>query len=171
MIHCQFKDLSDISWSDGLTVRSLSLRNLSVRGYSIHNFHLDPIFEYTPHLQRFAMNFDPYYFPYQDLSSDALSIKALDLRLDYACDSMQDLSKDLPNLSKLIVHMDESYIDGHEWKYSVTDYLPKLKVFWLWMTFDSSSKTDTERIVDKLLDTFRIDFWVEERKWFVRFAG
>ncbi|CAF1326209.1 unnamed protein product [Adineta ricciae] len=168
LTHCELNGLNEICWSNGSTVRSLSLRHFCVRGYSIHSFPLKPFFDHTPHLQSFAMCFDPYFHSYEKLSLDVSSIETLDLCLEYSHHVMQDLLKHVPNLSKLMVHMDGSYIGGHGWKNIITDYLPKLKVFRLWITFDYRSETDGEQLVDELLDTFRTDFWVKVHKWFFR---
>ncbi|CAF1408424.1 unnamed protein product [Adineta ricciae] len=71
--------------------------------------------------------------------------------------------KSFPNLSHLTVCMEACYLDGKQWEYIIKTYLSCLKEFHLLMEF-----TKEEEYVDRLLDSFRSSFWLEERQWYVR---
>ncbi|UJR12856.1 hypothetical protein I4U23_017030 [Adineta vaga] len=160
--------LNQINWTDVPTIKSLSLQHLSIQGDPDYNFSLERILRYTPYLRSFRTHFDRDYHSHKQLSYDALSIESLHLSSDYSHNTLQHLLKHVPNLSKLIVQTDGNYLDGHVWEKIITDYLLKLKIFRLKMTFDNRAGIDPEQLVDEMLDTFRTNFWIKEHKWFVR---
>ncbi|CAF1374962.1 unnamed protein product [Adineta steineri] len=160
--------LHQISWTDVPTIKSLSLQHLSIQGDPDYDFSLERILKYTPHLRSFRTHLDRDYHSHNQLSYDALSIESLHLSSDYSHNTLQQLLKHVPNLTKLIVQTDGKYLDGHVWEKIMTDYLPKLKIFRLNMTFDNRAQIDAEQLVDEILDTFRTNFWINEHKWFVQ---
>ena len=59
-------------------------------------------------------------------------------------------------------------IDGHKWKELINQYLPKLQGLQFIMVCKLGHGTDKEQQIDRILDTFRGDFWLDERRCFVR---
>jgi hypothetical protein len=81
---------------------------------------------------------------------------------------MKNLLQNLPNLSQLKIETQSIDLDGYQWEYLISDYLPKLKMFQLKMLIIINDSVSREQQVNDLLDSFRSRFWLKERQWFVR---
>jgi hypothetical protein len=81
--------------------------------------------------------------------------------------SMRNIVSKMPNLSYLTIETTKIALDGNDWKKILIQYLPKIKVFQLNMNLTFDLHIEKEEQVDKLLDSFRTSFWLEEHSWFV----
>jgi hypothetical protein len=75
----------------------------------------------------------------------------------------------MPNLRHLYIKIKYSeLIDGHQWEQIIRNYLPKLKTFRLKMSKTLFLEQNIQERVDRLVDSFRSSFWIDEHQWFVR---
>ncbi|CAF4635035.1 unnamed protein product [Rotaria sp. Silwood1] len=74
----------------------------------------------------------------------------------------------MPDLCYSTVKIRNFYLDGHQWKENIVDYLAKIERFRFRMHFTGSNDLNKEEFIDHLLDTFRTPFWLDKRRWFVR---
>ncbi|CAM4797766.1 unnamed protein product [Rotaria magnacalcarata] len=148
------------------TVISFSIKYLIISCVQCLAWSIPYLFEYTPHLRYYKGYFNA--LNYGFISSPISSAITLDLCfLSVKPNMIENILEHMPNLRQLTVHMkDEACIDGHQWEHIIRNYLPKLKWFKLNMKIKSISNKEQE--VDRLLDSFRDRFWLEEHRWFVR---
>jgi hypothetical protein len=59
-------------------------------------------------------------------------------------------------------------IDGHQWEEIILHHLLQLKTLRLKMVEAFYHGENIQREADKLLDSFRSSFWIDEHQWFVR---
>ncbi|CAF4803063.1 unnamed protein product, partial [Rotaria sp. Silwood2] len=59
-------------------------------------------------------------------------------------------------------------MDGHIWKEILLKNLPKLKIFNLKMEFELIDYDDIEQEVDKIIDSYKNQFWINQHKWFIQ---
>jgi hypothetical protein len=146
---------------------STSLQYLTIENMGGGHMDLDHLFEYTPNLRYFNVNvFDCTNIT--PLYSTMTSIVKLKI---YACESsflLIELLKKVPNLRHLTAKIDNIGMNGHQWEEIIVNHLPKLEIFQLRMIFYLEADVDKEQQVDLLLKSFRCQFWLEERRWFVR---
>ena len=81
---------------------------------------------------------------------------------------MTDLIQCMPNLCYLTLETMNICMNGHEWEKLIANYLPKLKIFRLKMTFNFSNNDNIFEQTDELVDSFRTSFWIEQHQWYVR---
>ncbi|CAF3001203.1 unnamed protein product [Rotaria sp. Silwood2] len=74
----------------------------------------------------------------------------------------------MPNLSHLTIQLQQFYLNGHDWQRIIVDNIPKIKIFHLKMNINFYFGSHKQKQIDILLDSFRTQFWLEERQWFVR---
>ncbi|CAF3294080.1 unnamed protein product [Rotaria socialis] len=148
------------------TVISFSIKYLIISCVQCLAWSIPYLFEYTPYLRYYKGYFNA--LNYGFISSPISSAITLDLCfLSVKPNMIENILEHMPNLRQLTVHMkDEACIDGHQWEHIIRNYLPKLKRFKFNMEIKSISNKEQE--VDRLLDSFRNRFWLEEHCWFVR---
>jgi hypothetical protein len=56
---------------------------------------------------------------------------------------------------------------GHQWENILRKYLPNLKIFNLKMKYELIDVENIDEEIDHILDSYRIQFWIDEQKWFV----
>lgn len=81
---------------------------------------------------------------------------------------MQSFLKKLPHLSSLTLNTETIYLDGFQWETLLVEAVPKLKVFHLKMDFRLKSVSKSDEEVEKLLDSFRSQSWLEKHRRFVQ---
>ena len=74
----------------------------------------------------------------------------------------------LRSLVQLKLNLSADCIDGHQWKQIIRQYHPNLKILEFIMLYKFSNDINKDHQIDRLLDTFRSDFWVFECRCFVR---
>jgi len=149
------------------TIISSSITHLSVIGLDYPSLSLALLFERTPNLQYFSISYSrggSNKFP----TSPVLLITSLDMSLPTMCsDLLIEILPWMPNLYRLKVSCGV-HLDGSKWEEIISNYLPKLKIFHLREKSYWPNERFTEENIDKLLDTFRSAFWLDEHQWFVQ---
>ena len=160
------------------TIVSPSLEHLFIdRGRWKHN-QLIRLMAKTPRLRYFSTNFplishsdDEYDIDVDDqpvASPSNVSMRTLKLSKINSQKMMHDLFFSMPNLTSLHLHTFLMYLDGYQWHRLIVDYFPQLKELRFTSSFEfPDQKTKKEKQIDRLLDTFRQPFWIEQRRWFV----
>jgi hypothetical protein len=170
LTHCYFhntyaRQMGFTSFAEP-TVTSSSITCLSISSITDHFFNLNKICERTPNLQHFAISF-LWHFPNEFINSPILSITSLELSISGCQCDLAEILQFLPNLYQLKVYRDH-YISGNEWQRIISNNLPKLKRFHFRMRDSLTRDESAEEYIDKLLNTFRTPFWLEERDWYVQ---
>ena len=57
---------------------------------------------------------------------------------------------------------------GNKWKKILTKYLTKLKIFRLRMYFEFPHHKNVDEQLEKLINTYRNTFWIDQHQWFVQ---
>ena len=162
---------------DQITSRKILLTMISTASLSIKSLIIDKVttdceglrhlFNHTPSLQRLTINL-VYGFPKEDLLISCPSLRSLRLTFHGSIDTLTNLLRRLPALTSLRLQTDTLFCDGSGWEQILVRCLPRLKVFQLKMNLRFPDSTDVDDRVDRLLDTFRSGFWLDEHRWFVR---
>ncbi|CAF0916631.1 unnamed protein product [Adineta steineri] len=149
------------------SVVSTSLRSLSIQSYRYGPKELNHLLQNTPRLQHLCISIrdDP---EDQPLPLTISSLIKLKLSVYESPLAMTHLLKHTPNLRHLTIETDEINMNGHDWERIITDDLPQLKIFHLKMIFRLNDHDNKDQRVDDLLDSFRTQFWLIERQWYVR---
>ena len=170
LTHC-YLDIM-FRWTFSLTlptVISSSIESLSILNIACTPNQLTHLYQHTIRLRHLCVKVSA---DSGDALSSSTASSLISLKLQFRCYNSIDLIthtlKDLNNLRRLTVEILDIYIDGHQWKEIITNYLPKLKLFQLKMEFYFRDRVHTKQYVNDLLDSFQTSFWLEERQWFVR---
>jgi hypothetical protein len=166
-------NLNGIIHNDETSLLKISTISLCIEYLSIENIPCDSrclshLFICTPHLQRFCTTL--YSYALNDHSTIVLpTMKSIKIFFGGTLNSMKNLLQKIPNLSHMMVITSQVYWDGNTWKQLIINYLPNIKIFQLKMEFDFEERNDDMiTITNKLLETFRSSFWIEEHQWYVR---
>ena len=150
------------------TVISSSITHLYISLLSDGSFDFTHVYECTPNLLHFCIGFHTF-CPRVFLKSPALSITSLDLLLRECLFDLVEMFKFVPNLRRLKIEMN-NFILGSDWEFIIPNFLPNLKIFQLHICILFEKVETIEEVADKVLDTFRTPFWINEHKWFVACA-
>ncbi|CAF5100807.1 unnamed protein product, partial [Rotaria sp. Silwood1] len=149
---------------------STSLRYLNMYNNALKWSLINKLFEYTPYLKRLSMRIfsgtNDYYIP----SSSFSTLIDLNIIIYYTSDTSSIISflQNTPNLHRLYITLWSKFINGHEWKQIICNYLPKLKVFQLRMKRKFYDNHDIQEQANELVNSFQSSFWLDEHKWFIR---
>jgi hypothetical protein len=146
---------------------SSSLKYVFISECKVKCYEINQLVEYTPCLKRLSIKIE--FNNYVNYILFPLpTIIDLDIRILNRCDDSKIISllKNMPNLIRLKISFNFKLIDGYQWEQIIRNYLPKLKVFDLYMTEIVS--IEHQKRVDQLMDSFRSSFWIDEHRWFVR---
>lgn len=168
LTHCTIDQITSrkIRLTD-ISVTSSSIKYLTLQKITCDFKDLSHLLKYTSCLQRISINLI-YGFPNQQLQLPVFSVVSLKLLYHGCIDMLINLLQNLPNLSYLTLETCDIYYDGHEWESILANYLTKIKVFQLKMNLNFPHSDNIDQQVNELLETFRTNFWLVERKWFVR---
>jgi hypothetical protein len=168
LTHFNVTYIEDIDWSAVPTVQSLSLRNVFIHPNRHFRLLLRRLSEYSPSLRHLSTDSidDHYYEPGAFFIS---TIEILNLQFEGTTDRLTNILRTVPNLSKLTIEIEGTYVNGHQWQNIITDSLPKLKIFQFLMKFpaDRGINSDYAFEVSSLLDSYRTPFWIKKHQWFV----
>ena len=152
LTHCNLNGIEkNITFPFQISSISSSIRYLSIKNIKCHLQFLSTLSECTPNLE---------------LLCSTITSHSTSEYFEYAIPTM--IFEKMTNLYNLIIELRNTYLDGNEWEKLITDYLLKIKVFRLKMTFEYFSDTENEEQIDEILNTFRSTFWLEKHQWFVR---
>jgi hypothetical protein len=151
------------------TIISPSLKYLSMSGNDCKLNQINGLFKYTPHLKGLLTyiwefnndDFIPFPLP---------TLIKLKICFFSGCGiaKMIIFFENMPNLRQLYICIWSQLVNGHQWEQIIRNYLPKLKTFQLEMNGDASHDQNIEEEANKLLNSFRSSFWIDEHRWFVR---
>ncbi|CAF4619327.1 unnamed protein product [Rotaria sp. Silwood2] len=150
------------------TIISLSLESITMYYGQLKMNQINQLFKYTPrlkHLQTIGTSINDDYMP------SPLTI-LIDLNIYFS--DCSDYSKmivflqNILNLRCLDINIPSELIDGHQWEYIIRIYLPKLKTFRLKMCKRLPFDNIIQESIDRLIDSFRNIFWINECQWYVR---
>jgi hypothetical protein len=151
-----------------LTIISSSLEDLSIKNYFISFNCLISLFQCTPNLQNLSIRI-------RDISDNKpLSfliplLTKLTINFQGELNTLTNLLENLPNLSKLIIDIENIYIDGYQWEEIITNYLHKLKVFRLLMYYQFDDEKIFNEKINELFESFQTKFWIDEHQWFIQY--
>ncbi|CAF4318300.1 unnamed protein product, partial [Adineta steineri] len=92
------------------------------------------------------------------------SISSIDLIVDHLTNGSVNLLQQMPNLTSLTLQLGKPYMNGHQWKQFILDYLPKLMTFRFLMFFSLNNEEE----INEFMDTYRTPFWLIDHQWFIR---
>ena len=168
LTHCTINDieLHDECLSR-ISVISSSIEYLVIGNDDSYINILDHLFKITPRLQRLSIKTtNQMWMSLKRIVFSSLIAFKTSIRYDGHI--IMDLFQSMPNLCYLTLDTLNICMDGHEWEKLIVDYLPKLKVFRLKMTFNFSTNGNIYKQIDELVDSFRTSFWIEEHRWYIR---
>ncbi|CAF1167079.1 unnamed protein product [Adineta steineri] len=166
LVYCHLNGL-DGTWPNFIApdVTSLSIQYLFYEHGSMDWDVLLKLLKNTPYLRSLQTHIIDYSEPEKELSSyTTLTLTRLNVYMRVTTNTLS-FWKYLPNLSHLTVHMEQFYLDGNQWEYIIRTYLSKLKIFRLFMELVPDDCNKIEEYVDRLLNSFRSSFWLEEHQW------
>jgi hypothetical protein len=178
LTHCSLDAINDQYYGCGPTIVSSSLQHLSIK-FVEHRNDLKNLLKYLPCLRSFSVSYIHNRFirlPLYDTEDSSIRMSSFMIRsleifkLDSmkSIDQLEGLIRHMPNLYQLTVDVMNEYVDGYKWQKMISNYLPKLKKFFMRMQFTLSDNTDIEQQVNQILNLFRTPFWIHEHRWFVR---
>jgi len=164
--HCRLQ--IENGWFCVPTIVSSSLRYLSISCQYWGLRQTIGIFQQTPYLERLHVPLNKLNDNNHEISFSILSITILklsDVKSSYA---MMNILRAMPNLTYLKV--DTYYIDfdGYQWEELIDNYLSKLKIFHFRMHITLRDKENNKQHIDRLVDSFRTQFWLEKHQWYIR---
>ena len=155
------------------TLISCSLRHLILRGVLCLQANLAMLHEHTPFLDSLCVQIwnvedddDE-----NDRSPSMWNLTSLEVQCHDQSVVVRTLLRPLWNLTRLNIRMKDLSLDGEQWQTLIRQRLPQLVTFQLQMelTFNDLSGRDEE--VERILQTFRSAFWIEEHQWFIQCHG
>ena len=146
---------------------SFSLRYLSISNISCYSKELIDLFQFTPNLQSLFIDFMDYSETFER-TFPIRSITRLKLSFDSSLDILRNLLQNLPDLQHLTLETIHIYMDGYQWEDFILQYLPKLKRLEMKMGFSPVNNQNRDEQLDRILDSFRTKFWLDEHQWFIR---
>ncbi|CAF4764839.1 unnamed protein product [Rotaria sp. Silwood1] len=156
------------------TIVSSSLQHLYIHHITWKFDKLVRLMEKTPYLQYFSTSAKFSYGSDVDDHADKmppssmnLAMKKLKLCGISSSRIMINTLYRMSNLSYLNIQTFCIYLDGHQWKEIIINYLPKLKIFRSIMSFELDHIVNKENQIDQLLDTYCTSFWIEEHQWYM----
>jgi len=168
LTHCYLDIISnDICHLIPPTVISCSLKHLSIGGFRCDLDNLLLLYEHTPYVEYLSVNIWDPYGDYPQLSL-LHSLTTLKLKCETPSRIVQSLLRKIPNVINLTIEIKFNNIDGHVWQDIISKYLPKLKEFNLKMNFVLDDNDNIEQEIDRIIDSYRTPFWIDQHKWFVR---
>ncbi|CAF1165193.1 unnamed protein product [Adineta steineri] len=169
LVYCYLNGIYG-TWTNFIApdVTSLSMQYLLFESGCMDWDVLLKLLKNTPYLRSLNTNIIDYSEPGKELSlNTTFTLTRLNVYMRVTTSTLF-FWKYLPNLSHLTVHMERFYLDGKQWEYIIQTYLPKLKIFRLYMDLAADDCNQIEEYVDRLLNSFRSSFWLEEHQWYVR---
>ena len=125
------------------------------------------LYQYTPNLEYLSISFYDHSSQLQ-FSSSFLSIIRLKVCFCGTINTLEHLFHSMPNLCYLKFESERIYIDGHQWEKIIRKDLSKLKIFQFQLRFSSRNNEYQQIHLDRIIETYRTKFWIDEHQWFVQ---
>lgn len=169
LIHCCFENFyyNEQCFLD-LHVTSNTMNYLAINGFHFDLTVLCHLFKYTPALRR--LSFSCHCHADDELTDPRTSSSIHSFKLDFhgSINVLTVLFEHLPNLYSLTITMTDACLNGMEWERMLLDYLPNVRKLRFRMNFPLSDNEENEKQVNRLLQTFQSEFWIEQHQWFVQ---
>jgi hypothetical protein len=149
-----------------ITTSSSSIKHLTIKGVSCPLFELSKLFQCTPNLEYISLHSKD--DDQRSIMPAILSLITLELYVDKHAAMIINLLQRTNNLRHLKVTSSNTHLNGNQWKHIINTYLPQLET-WQFKMYYSCRIKNYQQTIDQLLDSFRSRFWLEERKWYVRY--
>jgi hypothetical protein len=146
---------------------SCSIKSLSIHGVRCGIENLSHLYEHTPNLENLSIDIWESLDDHQPLSL-IYSLTKLTLKCQISSTLILSVLRKVPNLINLTVETKILNMDGHMWETVINKYLTKLKIFNLKMQFEVDDSNDIEEEIDRLIDSYQTQFWIDQHKWFIQ---
>ncbi|CAF1397341.1 unnamed protein product [Adineta steineri] len=158
---CRLPNLRDMI-THSKTLKYLTLQGIS--GY--RSEHKDTFLKCTPDLEFLSLRIDDgiFFLP----QSVMLSLTHGEFVVHGGSAILNDILYNAPNLCHLKIRLSSYCIDGNQWEKIIKEHLLKLETFAFTMSFDCP-RSDYDQKMKQLIESFTNQFWLIERKWYVRF--
>ncbi|CAF2771377.1 unnamed protein product [Rotaria sp. Silwood2] len=131
---------------------------------------MDQLFTHTPRLRRIiADNCLNIHMNSLSISSSMTTLSISLINVQYR-DSFFNFLQKMPNLRYLKVEFYSVYlyINGQRWEQMIRNCLTNLERLQFKMLLSLNNDQEEEEQIDRILDTFRSQFWLVEHRWFVQ---
>ncbi|UJR24773.1 hypothetical protein I4U23_006147 [Adineta vaga] len=150
---------------------SCSLKHLSIDGFRCDLDYLFHLYGHAPYVEYLSIKLCDSSDEYPQLPLFH-TLTTLKLKCDTSFQMIQVLLRKTPNLIHLTIESISIEIDGQEWQELISKYLTQLQTFNFKMNYTLEENDDTiEEEIDKIINTYRTPFWIEQHQWFVRCFG
>ncbi|CAF1036915.1 unnamed protein product [Adineta steineri] len=150
-----------------------SLKYLSIMTEKIKLNSINRLFQCTPYLKYLRARIDCLEHNDDYIGSSFSTLTNLHIFIMASHPSkIISFLRNIPNLHRLNIRIATCYfINGHQWEDLIRNYLPKLRTFHLSMIDLTIDPLMTEERINELMNSFRTSFWIDERRWFVRYMS
>ncbi|UJR32939.1 hypothetical protein I4U23_020400 [Adineta vaga] len=152
------------------TITSSTLQRVIIIGLEPCHIPLDQLLTCTPCLKHLVIeiHFDAnngQLIPIIQITNLVMSIRNQGSEQDFF-----NLLRHMPDLNRLKIDFDYSYIFtyGQKWEELINQHLTKLKRLQFRMIRHIQSWMTEERQINHILDTFRSEFWLVKRHWYIQ---
>jgi hypothetical protein len=149
------------------TIISCSIQYLSIRGFRCGLENLHHLYEHTPFLQNLSIDIWEPTDDHQQLSVIS-SLTTCKFKCQTSSRLISSFLRKIPNLTSLTVETKILNMDGRMWEDIISKCLPKLKEFNLKMEFKLVEYDNMGEGIDRLVNSYRTPFWIDQHKWFIR---
>jgi hypothetical protein len=152
-------------------VISSSLKYLYLLKNKLQWNQVNRLFQYTPELKHLSILNEPAIHDNYILLPPPSLVKLKFYCPDKSIALKFDLVlQNMSNLRYLHICIKHSLINGYKWEQIIRTHLPKLKIFRLRMNkaFFNNPNIQLQKQADRLINSFRSSFWINERQWFFR---
>ena len=153
------------------TVTSSSLKYLSITGFDQCQISMNQLFERTPSLK--SLSLDHWNHPEIEVFNASQSISHLSVSFIRAYETHLFLELLLRRFSALIHFKIDFYhsfrpVSGGQWEHVISNHLPQLEKLEFRMPAQFSEGDPQGHFIDHYLRSFRSQFWLEQRHWYVQ---
>lgn len=155
-------------------ITSSSLKHIHLTKGRFTLNHLKHLLICTPYLEELTITITLTYeynsslYIDESLKTILPLVKKLNIKFQGYLFELQYIFKLMSNLYYLKIETNNLNLDGYDWKQLIEDYLNNLQVFHLLMPFQITVDNNPEEIVNDLIESFRISFWINERNLYFR---
>ena len=169
LTHCYL----DMTWTSHShftppTIISCSIESLIIRGVQCLASNLPLLYDHTPHLSYLSVDIWDPYNDSMSLFSPMITLTTFRMQCQDSSVSLASLFRPMSQLKRLIFESDTMRMDGHEWEILLSRSLPQLRDFELKTQIDLSTRPDTDMEIDRMIDSYRTRFWIDDHRWFIR---
>jgi hypothetical protein len=150
------------------TIISCSIQDLSIKGLKCGFETLSLLYDHTPNIQNLSIEG----WNNEEDEHQPLPIIYLLNKLTFKCENssrlLLSILRKVPNVTKLTIETNKIEMNGLQWENILKRYLPNLKIFNLKMKYELLDDQNVEEQIDRILDSYRTPFWIDEHKWFIQ---